>query len=460
MIDNPISRRSFIKGLGASAATFSILPSRILGQTIAPSPNNRINIAIIGVGGMGAVAVNELADQNIVAFCDVDDRRVADAMEAGDRSIRPSVEKNKGAKWFKDFRKMFDQMGDQIDAVAISTPDHMHYAIAMWAIGLGKHVYVQKPLTRTIGEARRLTQAAREKGVITQMGNQGHSTDATRVIKEWIDAGVIGEVREVHWWTDRPIWPQGMADRPNPPAGNGAIPQELDWDLWLGSAPERPYDPAYVPFNWRGWWDFGCGALGDMGCHIMDAAYYALNLGHPTMVDPILTANSREAAPNASVITYHFPARGNMPPVKGIWYDGGLRPALPPGIPLDLEVPTNGSFIIGEKATVFVDGWSNSVRIVPEARMLELRSTFPKRTLPRVKGGPFAEWCKAIQGGPACGSAFDYSGPFTEVVNLGNVAIRAGRRIEWDPSTMTIPNAPEANLFVDKDYEYRKGWGI
>ncbi len=469
--DKTVSRREFIKGVSAAGASFMILPSGIYSQTGAStSPNNKLNIAVVGVGGRGRSALKAVVGENIVAFCDVDLARIDDALDElldnideDEMEAYPDIQKlldrQADIPRYQDFRRMFDEMESKIDAVIISTPDHMHFPIAMWSMRLGKHVYVEKPLTRTIWEAREITLAARKYGVISQMGNQGHSQEGTRIIREWIEAGVIGPVREVQHWTNRPIWPQNL-DAPDHSSSIPVIPSSMDWEAWLGVAPERPYDPGYAPFKWRGWWDFGCGALGDMGCHIMDAAYWSLNLGHPTSVEAISTQFNNHTAPMASVVNYQFPARGDQPPVKVTWSDGGLKPMLPPEVAADYEIEDNGTLIIGQHATIRAGTYGGSPRLVPEMKMKELRHLFPEKTIPRVKGGPRIEWIQACKGGPKCGSSFDYAAPFTEVVLLGNAAIRARRKIDWDGPNMKITNVPEANQYIGSTYEYRKGWGV
>ena len=296
-----INRRDFLRQTSAAGAFAGLMTSGLRAQ----SPNNKLNIAAIGVGGRGASVIRRCAGENIVALCDVDFNRGAETFE-----------KFPNAKRFKDFRVMLDKMGDEIDAVIVATPDHTHAVATMEAMRRGKHVYTEKPLTHSIWEARQLTEAARKYGVATQMGNQGHSSEGARQTVEWIRAGVIGEVREVHCWSDRPLrgtrfegkmyWPQGVSERPQdkPP-----VPDTLDWNLWLGPAPHREYHPSYLPFNWRGWWDFGTGALGDMGCHIIDHPYWALKLGHPESVEASSSHINSETAPIASIITYQFPAR-------------------------------------------------------------------------------------------------------------------------------------------------------
>jgi predicted dehydrogenase len=342
---------------------------------------------------------------------------------------------------------MLVEMDEEIEAVTVSTPDHTHFAAAMMAIEMGKHVYVQKPMTRTIWEARRMTEAARRHRVSTQMGNQGHSNEWARLMKEWVEAGAIGDVTEVHFWSDRPIWPQGMSR----PAEIQPVPPHLDWNLWLGTAPERPYNSAYCPFKWRGWWDFGCGALGDMGCHIMDAAFYALELGSPVRVEAETSPRDPESAPEWSIVTYHFPARGSRPPVKAVWYDGGKRPPRPAALEegRDLMGGGNGSYLVGEKGGFMADCYCGSARIFPESLMEDFQGRRPEKTLPRSKGGHYQNWIQSCKEGgePAC-SNFDYAGPLTEMVLLGNLAVRTGMPIEWDGKRMRVTNYPEANRYV------------
>lgn len=449
-------RRDFLKKASFGAGLLSF-PS-ILGAAShgAHSPNGKLNVAFVGVGGKGTSAIDWASSENLVAFCDVDMGRVAKARENAEfNEILTNAEKH-GAKWFRDYREMLSSMGDSIDAVVISTPDHMHYPIALSAINAGKHVYCEKPLTHTVEEARLLTEAARKAGVVTQMGNQGHSHAGLRLIREWVEAGVIGKVTEVSSWTNRPIWPQGLK-LPDHSKMIPVVPNDLSWDLWLGIAEPRAYDPAYLPFSWRGWWDFGCGALGDMGCHIMDAAYWSMQLDNPDWVEATATWTSEHACPNASVVTYQFPARGKFPPIKYTWYDGGLRPPLPAMLKEWPEMArTNGTFIIGEEAVIVSDTYARSVSILPDEKFEALKPKLPPRTLPRVKGSHMENFLDSIRAGEKAVSDFEYAGPFSEMVLLGNVAIRAGKRIEYDHKRMKITNMPEANRFLTKDY--RPGW--
>ncbi len=445
MSSNPLTRRSFLRTTSLASAASLAFPYVMRSQG-GVSPNNKLNIAIVGVGGRGEAAVRGVAKENLVGFCDVDDARAAKMYQ--EFSTVPT---------FRDYRKMFEQLGNQIDAVTISTPDHMHFPIAMAAIAMGKHVFVEKPLTHTVWEARQLTKAAKEKKVATQMGNQGHANDGTRILKEWVMAGVLGEVREIHSWTNRPVWPQGV-NAPDHSKFIPVVPSTLDWNLWLGVAPDRAYDPSIVPFNWRGLWDYGTGALGDMGCHIMDSAYWALGLTAPTAVEAISARGTAISGPLSSVVTYDFPARGSMPALKWTWYDGGLKPRIPDVLEKNRQLPDNGSLIVGSKAIALTTTYSESVRLIPEATMRDLAPSLPAKTIPRVEGSHFDEWIGACKGGTPAGSNFDYAGPFTETVLLSNLAIRAQRRIEWDAANLKVTNLPEANALVTKTY--RPGFGV
>jgi predicted dehydrogenase len=441
----PLSRRTFLKttSLASAAVAFPYVMRSQQGQ----SPNNKLNVACIGVGGRGAAAVNAMKSENIVALCDVDEARAAASFKA-----LPDAQR------FSDFRQLLDKVGNSIDAVTVSTPDHMHFPIAMAAMSLGKHVFVEKPMSHTIAEARKMAHLAREKKVATQMGNQGHAADGTRILKEWYQAGVLGDVKEVHSWTDRPIWPQGVKGFDHSKR-IPVVPPTLNWDGWLGVAAERAYDPGYLPFNWRGFWDFGTGALGDMGCHMMDGGFWAFDLPAPSSVEAISSGQTSISAPTASVVTYQFAARGNRPPLKWVWYDGNLSPVLPPEFEEERKLPDNSTLIIGTKATVLAHSNYLTVRIVPETKMQELASSLPPKTIPRIPAGDhFAEWVRACKGGEPAGANFDYSSRLTEMVLLSNVAVRARRRIDWDSAAMKVTNLPAANEFITK--QYRGGFGV
>lgn len=447
---HPVSRRDFV--------TLSTTALALLGLTGCASlvrsprkprpiaPGAKIRIAQIGCGGKGFSDIAVHADEDVVALCDI---------EWELPQVQELFKKFPNAKRYRDFRKMLTEMDDQIDAVCISTPDHMHFLPAYMAILLGKHVYVQKPLTQTVGEARELLRLARLNGVVTQMGNQGHAGEGCRLVKEWIDAGILGQVREAHIWTNRPVWPQGMAEWP----AEEPVPAGVDWDGFLGRSPQRPFSRAIHPFKWRGFRDYGCGALGDMACHIMDAAFWGLRLGAPERVElTSIEGASPVAFPKSAVVTYYFPARGAMAPLKLTWYEGGKRPPALPQM-AGRELAKGGQLLVGDSATVY-DGndYCNSPRIVPEARWQELRPSLPPRTIPRVPGGdPHKEWTAAIRANNprGCGSNFEYSVPFTETVCLGTLAILVGKSFTWDAKAMKT-NLPEANELLYPTY--RKGW--
>lgn len=442
-----LTRREFVKGSVAAAALgfagCARGPALLIQEPGSLPPGERLNIACIGCGGQGGRDIDGIRQENIVALCDVDGRRASETFK-----------KFPGVRKFKDYRRMLETMDKEIDAVTVSVPDHSHYPAAMMAMAMGKHVFVQKPLTHTVWEARQLTLAARKYGVATQMGNQGHAKEGVRLFCEWIWAGAIGPVREVHIWTNRPIWPQGM-DRPR---WKMTPPATLDWDLWLGTAPYRPYHRGYAPFNWRGWWDFGTGALGDMACHTADAFFFALKPGAPVSVEAESSPVNGESAPEWSIVTFQFPARGEMPPVKLVWYDGKKTPPRPPELEADREMPESGQFWYGDDGIIMdTTDYCESPRIIPEAKMREFLPNRPDKSIPRVpESNHYLEWLTACKGGTPAGSNFDYAGPFTEAILLGNVAIRTGQKIEWDAANMRITNLPEANRLIHPPY--REGW--
>ncbi|MFO0887740.1 MAG: Gfo/Idh/MocA family oxidoreductase [Isosphaeraceae bacterium] len=435
------TRRDFGRTLAASALGVIAAPAVVLGR----GASETLNVAIVGAGGRGADNHKTIkgAGQNIVALCDVDGDRLAEAAR-----LSPQ------AKTFRDFRKLLDELHRSIDAVVVSTPDHTHAVIARAAMELGKHVYCEKPLTHSIREARVLAETARRQKVATQMGNAGHSSEGTRRVVELVRSGAIGPVKEVHAWTNRPIWPQGI-DRP---AERPPVPASLDWDLWLGPAPERPYHPAYHPFKWRGFWDFGTGALGDMGCHIIDAAFWALDLGAPACVEAEGPPPSEhpETAPAWSIVRYEFPAKGGRPPVKLTWYDGGK---FPPADLFDGHLPakgSSGSLFVGARGRLLVSRErGRGFLVLPEKDFKDFEP--PKPTLPRSPGH-HQEWIEACRVGSPTGTNFDYAGPLTELVLLGNVALRAGRKIEWDAASAQIKNGSLDDLFLHR--ENRPGWAL
>lgn len=464
-MNSNITRRRFLvgaAGLIAARCATAAKPGKAPAKLSVKSPSEKLNVAAIGAGGKGRGDIRNCDSENVVALCDVDWRRASESFERFPNAAR-----------YKDFRKMLEKES-VIDAVTVSTPDHMHAPAALWAMAMGKHVYVQKPLTHTVAEARMLTLAARKYGVMTQMGNQGHSEDGCRRVCEMVWRGDIGPVREAHIWTNRPVWPQGIRK----PLPRRPVPDTLDWRLWLGVAPKRPFggyydrdqqDPGkppmgYAPFAWRGWWDFGCGALGDMGCHIMDAAHWALGLRNPVSVEVVSQEGcNSQTGPVKSVIKYEFGERTvngiKMVPVTVYWYDGGNRPAVPEGLPADTKLGdgANGSLLVGEKGYLTAGEYGGNPRLLPDSLMKDY--TFPEPTLPRVEfeqNKHPLDWLTACKGGrPAC-SNFDYAGPFTECVVLGNLALRVGQRIEWDGANLKVTNLPEAQQYVTK--RYPRGW--
>lgn len=445
--DSRLSRRSFLRGATLAATAFTVVPGHVLGLNGATSPNEKLNLAGIGIGGQGASDINNLSSENIVALCDVDWRLAAGMFN-----------KFPNAKRHKDYRKMLDEQKD-IDGVVVATPDHSHFFASMAAIKLGKHVYCEKPLTHSVWEAKTLAAAAKEAKVATQMGNQGQASEETRQFCEMIWDGAIGPVREVHIWTDRPsnglfkeYWPQGVerpTDTPKPH-------DELDWDLWIGPSPTRPYHPAYTPFKWRGWWDFGTGALGDIGCHAMDSVFRALKLGYPTTIQASSTRVNTETYPMGSMVTYEFPARGEMPACKLVWYDGNIRPPRPEELEDGQSMADNGRLIIGDKGKIL------NLKLIPEAK--DKAYTRPAKTLPRSRGH-YQEWIDACKGGNPAGSNFSWAGPLTEVVLLGNIALRSTlrdelttRKLRWDGAKFEFTNLPDANQYLRR--QYRDGWNI
>ncbi len=436
-----LNRREFLKSSIYAASAITIIPSHILGRGRQTSANDKLNIAGIGVGGMGLNYLENAASENIIALCDVDDTYAAKAYRTFPKARR-----------YNDFRIMLEKE-KEIDAVMIGTPDHTHAIITMLALDMGKHVYCAKPLTRTISEARTLTEKAGNAGVATQVSMQSNASEDHRLLAEWIRDGAIGPVREVHIWSNRPIWPQGLKR----PEAAPATPPTLNWDLWIGPAPIRPYHPAYHPFKWRGWWDFGTGALGDMGCHGFDPIFRALKLGHPTNVEASSTKLYPDTAPLASIVHYDFPARDDMPAVKLTWYDGGIEPERPRILEAGRKMGANygGILFIGDDGMIMCGGIGDSPRIIPEKKMQEY--TLPEQRIPRSIGH-YQEWIEACKGGEPAGCNFDYAGPLTEIVLLGNIAIRTGKKILWDEKNLKITNDDAANQYLSEPYH--NGWII
>jgi predicted dehydrogenase len=507
-----VSRRSFIRNAAVTGAAVSIVPRHVLGRGFTP-PSDKFNVACVGVGGMGRSNLINLASQNIVALCDVDwgytDKNLSrldtdisnlqahidhpDATPAtGKPAPKIDPEKSKErlenilhlkndlipkAKRYSDYRKMLDQQKD-IDGVVIATPDHMHATIALACMDIGKHVYVQKPLCWSVDEARRLSKRAAETKLATQMGNQGRSLDDTRTAVEYIWSGAIGEVREIHVWTDRPVgfWPQGV---PRPKAavepldalkwdqsgvdarlaaamaGNYPVPETLSWDLFLGVGPEVPYHPIYHPFNWRGWTDWGCGAIGDMGAHLLDVSMWALNLGLPTSIETVSTPFNGASYPSGELIFYEFPARGSMPPVRLTWYDGGLMPQKPEELGDEELIKEGGAIIVGSKGKLMHNTYGAHPRLLPQS--LQESAGKPPEKLARIPGEAHElNWVDAARGTAETDSPFSYAAKLTEVMLLGVVALRAGRKINYDGANMRITNVPDANQYLTR--QYRQGW--
>jgi predicted dehydrogenase len=435
-VKKAISRRRFL-GSAAAAAAFTIVPRHVLGGPRFVPPSEKLNIACIGVGGMGANDVQAVSSENIVALCDVDWSRAANTFEA-----YPQVRK------YRDFRKMLEAEAKNIDAVTVSTPDNTHAVIAMTAIKMGKHVYCQKPLCHDVAEVRRLTLAAREQGVMTQMGTQIHATEGLKLLVEMIRSGVIGKVRKVDLWSGKD-WGGGTRPTETPP-----VPETLDWNSWLGPAPQRPYDPVYLPENWRRWWDFGTGTLGDMACHILDPAWWALDLDAPTSVEAQPGPFNDETYPHKTVVTYEFPAHGSRDAVTVRWFDGENRPPRPPELEAERQLPLEGGLYYGETGTILAQHMAGP-RLIPESRMKDFKK--PEPFLPRGVDH-YQDWIRACKGGPKPLSNFDYAGPMSEAVLLGNVAAKAGQKLEWDAATMKITNVPDADKFLRRTY--REGWAL
>src|SRR6266576_3406119 len=458
-IESPsITRRRFLAGSTKTISALALAPGLLAraeaaGDRRRLSPNDKLNIAFIGVTGRGGDNINDITgaeEVNVVALCDVNET-----------NLNGVGLKFPAAKRYRDYRKLLESE-KSLDAVVISIPDNHHAPDSMMALKLGKHVYCEKPLTRTVKEARALTLASREAKVATQMGNQGMAFEGNRFINEWLADGCIGPVREVHVWSDRPThrgklpgyWPQGI-ERPSdtPP-----VPARLDWDLWLGPAPLRPYHPSYVPFKWRGWWDFGSGGLGDMGIHNLAPVFSALRLGAPSSLDASSTPVFPESGPPANVVHFEFPARGELPAVKLHWSDGGIMPPRPQELDDERELNReDGAIFVGDQGKMLVEGWGGEKpRLIPESRNKDYER--PPKTLPRSVGH-HEEWLLACRTGSPTRSNFDFAGPLTEAVLLGMVCVRnGGDKLYWDSANLKVTNDADANRYLH--YEYRQGWEL
>jgi predicted dehydrogenase len=490
------NRRQFIQQTGLAGIGFWVAGG--LTRSFSKSPNEKLNIACIGVGGKGDSDTSHAGIVgNVVALCDIDDEHLNKKAEQKKDKNSKEMPFAK-AKKYNDFRKMLEEMDKQIDAVTVSTPDHTHAPASIMAMRMGKHVYCQKPLTHTVKEARLMREIAREKKLCTQMGNQGSAEHGLREAVEVIQSGAIGPVTEVHVWTDRPIWPQGAEAILKVDAARIAAlaalrgktvptdlprhtpPKHVHWDLFLGPAPERPYAPGYHPFAWRGWWDFGTGALGDMACHTANMAFRALKLGYPISIKAENGTLNPETYPTWATITFEFPARGEQPPVKFVWYEGqrGYRKNLPRDKRGNLDKrlfhdeipPGSGSLLVGKKGILYSpNDYGGDYKLLPKDNFKDFKK--PQPTLPRKtkneKGKDYdsdlfmkMEWVRAImENNPSLAySNFDYAGLLTETILLGNVAMRAGKKLEWDGESLKFTNAPEANKFLH--YDYRSGWTL
>ncbi|MCX2453115.1 Gfo/Idh/MocA family oxidoreductase [Pedobacter sp. PLR] len=470
------SRRSFLKTTAIAASAFMIVPRHVLGGPGFIAPSDRLIIAGIGAGGKGQSDIANFyksGKADIGFLCDVHDSRAAASVKAFPK-----------AKYYRDYRELFDKEHKNFDAVSVSTPDHSHAIIALGAMQLGKHVYVQKPLAHDIHEARALTAAAQKYKVVTQMGNQGASNDGPRQMKEWYDAGLIGDVHTVYAWTDRPVWPQGI-----PWSANKAeVPKDLDWDLWLGTAPYKDYVNKLVPFNWRGWWDYGTGALGDMGCHLLEAPFSMLNLKYATevqasvgsvYVDEFKRGYFPDSCPPSSHVTLKFPKTNKTKgDVVVHWMDGGIQPERPEELEAN-EVfgdGGNGTLFIGTKGKMMASTYSADPRLLPLSKNKDIKVPAKFARVPGGAEGHYAQWvegCIAGYGKKELSSPFDIAGPLTEALLMANLAIRGtdvqvkndkgratypGRDIKllWDNNNMKVTNFDAVNQFVKRDY--RKGW--
>jgi len=442
------TRRSFLAGATTGVTALSLLPASVLGLNGAESPNNKLNIAAIGLNNQGGSDLQGMTSENIVALCDVDTRF------SGKHSAQFP-----GAKQYQDYRKMFDEMGKEIDAVLIATPDHWHAAMALRAMKMGKHVYCEKPLAHSVYEVRAMVKTARETGVTTQLGNQGHSFDSIRVFREWVEDGAIGAIREVHamcrsTYSRRDLLEEVKRGQP--------VPETLDWDLWVGPAPFRPYHPAYHPGKWRSWTNFGTGVIGDWVCHVVDPVFWTLDLGAPATIEALEPndfdfATQGETFPAGNVIRFGFPAKAGRPAVELTWYDGPQKPPRPAEFGPEDKLPDIGAIVVGDKGKIrYGSHGASTPEIFPEPDPQKFQRK-PVR-YPRSPGHQ-KEWIEACKARKPAGSDFSYGGPLTEIALLGVIAMRfRGRKLQWDSAGMKFTNCPEANPYLKPPF--RAGWGV
>jgi predicted dehydrogenase len=464
------SRRDFLKTGAAAASVFTIVPRHVLGGPGYVAPSDKVNIALVGAGGQGRTNVRELfkqADAQVIAVADPAEAYSLERFyfkgEGGRLKVRGEIEKHYAARTpnfrctdYEDFRVMLEKE-KAIDAILCATPDHLHAHVSTVAMRLGKHVYCEKPLTHNIWEARQVARVAKETGVATQMGNQGHSSNGLRTTVEWIQGGVIGAVREVHAWVSAKRWNPTLV---SVPAGEEPVPQGLNWDLWLGPREKRQYHNAYFPVAWRDFWAFGCSQLGDFGCHDMDAACWALDLTAPVRLEAHGAGPmDREIGPHGCIAYYHFGSRAGQPAIKLAWYDGGLAPERPEGLEANETLPSRGAMFVGDKGTLLCRGFAAPPRLLttnvspsPDSRFEPLKQTLPRSP------GHHREWLDACKGGKPAESNFAYGARLTEIVLLGVLALRTGRPIHWDAANLKAKGFPEADAFIKEGY--RKGWEL
>ena len=454
---NGFTRRTFFGGAAATAAAFSIVPSHVLGGKNGTAPSDKFHFAQVGVGGRGGANLQGTLNAGgiLVGMADVDSKRAEGAFR-----------RHRNVPNFQDYREMLEKLGDKIDGLVVSTPDHTHAVQAMAGIKAKKHVYCEKPLARTVYECRALAEAARKNGVVTQMGNQGHSGGGLARTRELIGSGIIGKVKEVHAWTDRPgvkgrfWWNQGMTERPK----QEAVPKNLNWDLWQGPRAAVPYGKGYVPFAWRGWWDYGCGAMGDMACHNMDSAFTILKLGAPSKIKVTAPTKAGLSYPIWTIVEFTFPAIEGRDEIKLFWYEGGKLPKRPEGMLPKYRFGGNGTMFVGEHGAMMGGSHAGMCRLVTKTKNPNWKK--PGKTIVRSEGH-YKEWIKAALKQPhgkagkviTPGSNFDYAGPMTEAILAGCIAMRfPGKELHWDGKNMKFTNCDEANKFVH--YTYRKGWSL